>query len=136
MRNPYEDNIIQSKELDQYSRFFEPTKPTGRNKERDRISTLVSKETKVGDIKRTDIPCYMEASDCVVEFLEEGHFGLADFVMLSDQRELGLTDSIDGKTRDQILSQKFEYTQKQDITEHVDMKDRKRGFGLRRRTEE
>jgi len=70
---------------------------------------------------------YLFAGEAVLDFMQEGQIGLAHFVMMNDLRELNLTDSFGGETRNQIFTNKFEYTQKQDITEHIDQ-PRKKGF--------
>jgi len=124
MQQPQHD-ITQSKQLDQYTRFLEPTVALGRKKETDRIKTIIGKETRVANIIRSDMTGYLFGGEAVMEFMEEGQTGLAYFVMINDQRELNLTDSFGGETRDQIFTHKFEYTQKQDITEHIDQPKRK-----------
>jgi hypothetical protein len=124
MQQPQHD-ITQSKQLDQYTRFLEPTVALGRKKETDRIKTIIGKETRVANIIRSDMTGYLFGGEAVMEFMEEGQIGLAYFVMINDQRELNLTDSFGGETRDQIFTHKFEYTQKQDITEHIDQPKRK-----------
>ena len=120
-------DVSKSKDIDQYTRFFEPTIPIGKVKEYGRLKPLIGKETRVANIIRSDVPGYMFGGDCVQEFLIEGQLGLAQFVMISDMRELNLTDSFGGETRDQIFTHKFEYTQKQDIHEHIDQPPKK-GF--------
>lgn len=125
------DELSKSKNIDQYTRFFEPTIPKGKLKEFERLKPLIAKETRVANIIRSDMNGYMSASDAVQECYVEGQIGLAQFIMISDMRELNLTGSFGGETRNQVLTHKFEYTQKQDITEHVEQPPRKTGF-LRR----
>lgn len=103
----------------------------GRRKETERVKPLIGKETRVANIIRSDIRGYLYASEAVLELMEEGQIGLANFIMVNDLRELNLTDSLGGETRDQIFTHKFEYTQKQDITEHVDVPKRSGFFGRR-----
>lgn len=123
------EDMRKSKEIDQYSRFFEPTIPSGQFTEFNRLKTLIGKETRVANIIRSDMNGYIYGGYCAQTFLEKGQRGLARFVMISDLQELAHTDSFGGETRDQILTQKFEYTQKQDITEHIDQPKRKGFFG-------
>jgi len=120
-------DISQSKNIDQYSRFLEPTIAAGRLKETTRVKPLIGKETRVANIIRSDMNGYLFAGEAVLDFMQEGQIGLAHFVMMNDLRELNLTDSFGGETRNQIFTNKFEYTQKQDITEHIDQ-PRKKGF--------
>lgn len=120
-------DISKSKNIDQYSRFFEATIPTGQLKEFSRLKTLIGKETRVANIIRSDMNGYLFGGYCAQTFLEKGQRGLARFVMISDLQELCHTDSFGGETRNQILTNKFEYTQKQDITEHMEQ-PQKKGF--------
>lgn len=119
MTNPNLMEVAKSKNIDQYSRFLEPTIPKGRLTQTDEIKPLVGKETRVANIIRADMNGYLYASEVVMELLNQGQVNLANFVMINDQRELCLTDSFGGLTRDQIFTHKFEYSQKQDITEHI-----------------
>lgn len=123
-------DITKSKNIDQYTRFFEATMPTGQLKEFKRLKTLIGKETRVANIIRSDMQGFMFGGYCAQTFLEKGQRGLARFVMLSDEQELCLTDSFGGETRNHVFGNKFEYTQKQDITEHVEQPQKK---GLFRR---
>ena len=120
-------DISKSKNIDQYTRFLEPTIANGKFKETSRVKPLIGKETRVANIIRSDMNGYLFAGEAVMEMMQEGQIGLAHFIMINDQRELNLTDSFGGLTRDQIFTHKFEYTQKQDITEHVDQ-PKKKGF--------
>lgn len=125
-------DISKSKNIDQYTRFFEPTIPTGQLKEFNRLKTLIGKETRVANIIRSDMNGYIFGGYCAQTFLEKGQRGLARFVMISDLQELTHTDSFGGETRNQILTQKFEYTQKQDITEHMPEPQKKGLFNRRK----
>ena len=120
-------DISKSKDIDQYTRFLEPTIADGKIKETKRIKPMIGKETRVANIIRSDMNGYLFAGEAILELMQEGQTGLAYFVMINDQRELNLTDSFGGETRNQIFTHKFEYTQKQDITEHVEQPQRK-GF--------
>jgi len=113
------EDISKSKNIDQYTRFFEPTIPKGKLKEFGRLKPLIGKETRVANIIRSDMNGYMNASDAVQEMMIEGQLNLAQFIMIDDMRELNLTNSFGGITRNQIYTHQFEYTQKQEITEHV-----------------
>ena len=118
-------DISKSKNIDQYTRFLEPTIAKGKTKETGRIKPLIGKETRVANIIRSDMKGYLFAGEAVMEMMQEGQIGLAHFIMVNDLRELNLTDSFGGLTRDQIFTHKFEYTQKQDITEHVEQPQKK-----------
>jgi len=65
----------------------------------------------------------------ILEFLEEGQIGLARFLMTTFQSELKLSMSFDGRFMEQITTSKFEYSQKQDIHEHIEPVKRKGIFG-------
>jgi hypothetical protein len=123
------EDMRKSKDIDQYTRFFEPTVAEGKRKETNRIKPLIGKETRVANIIRSDMNGYLYSSEAIMEMHQEGQLGLAFFIMIQDQRELNLTDSFGGETRDEIFTHKFEYTQKQDITEHVEQPKRKGFFG-------
>lgn len=120
-------DISKSKNIDQYTRFFEPTIPRGKLKEYGEIKPLFSKETRVANIIRSDMNGYLYAGKAIQEMKCEGQIGFADFMLVQYMQELNLTDSFGGITRDQIFTHKFEYTQKQDITEHVE-RPAKKGF--------
>ena len=120
-------DISKSKNIDQYTRFFQSTLPPGKLQDYNDTLPLYGKETRVANIIRSDMNGYLYAGKGVQEMLCEGQIGFGHFMMKSYLQELCLTDSFGGITRDQIFTHKFEYTQKQDITEHVQQPQRK-GF--------
>jgi hypothetical protein len=125
-----EDRIDLSKQsIDQYSRFLEPTIPRGQSDYYNERKPLISKELSVGNIEREDMISYLDLEDAILEFLEEGQIGLARFIMTRFQSELKLSMSFDAQFMKQITTSKFEYTQKQDIHEHVEPPKRKSIFG-------
>ena len=115
--------------IDQYSQFLEPTVPKGQNEYYNDRKPLISKELSVGIIERGDMISYFDLEDAILEFMEEGQLGLARFLMTRWQSEIKLTMSFDGRFMDQISTSKFEYVQKQDITEHVEAPKRRGLFG-------
>jgi len=112
-------NVGNKQTIDQYSKFLEPTIPKGQEDYYNARKPLISKELSVGNIERTDMIGNLDMYDAILEFLEEGQIGLARFMMTRFQGEFKMTMSFDGLFMDQITTSKFEYTQKQDITEHV-----------------
>jgi len=118
--------------IDQYSQFLEPTIPKGQNEYYNDRKPLISKELSVGNIDRTDMISYLDLEDAILEFLEEGQIGLARFLMTRYQSELKLSMSFNGRFMDQVSTSKFEYTQKQDITEHVSNPKKRGLFGGRK----
>ena len=117
--------------IDQFSRFLEPTIPKGQEQYYNERKPLISKELSVGNIERTDMPAFFDMEDAILELLEEGQIGLARFLMTRFQSELKLTMSFDAKFMEYIASNKFEYTQRQDIHEHVEHPKKKGWFGGR-----
>jgi hypothetical protein len=115
--------------IDQYSRFLEPTIPKGQLDYYNDRKPLISKELSVGNIERSDMIGYFDIEDAILEFLEEGQIGVARFLMTRWQTELKLTMSFDGRFMEQITTSKFEYSQKQDIHEHIEPVKRKGIFG-------
>ena len=115
--------------IDQYSKFLEPTIPKGQEDYYNSRKPLISKELSVGNIERYDMIGNLDMYDAILEFLEEGQIGLARFMMTRFQGEFKMSMSFDGMFMDQITTNKFEYTQKQDITEHVQPMKRKGMFG-------
>lgn len=111
--------------IDQYSRFLEPTIPKGQLDYYNDRKPLISKELSVGNIERSDMPGYFDIEDAILEFLEEGQIGAARFLMTRWQTELKLTMSFDARFMEQITTSKFEYSQKQDIHEHIEPVKRK-----------
>ena len=107
------------KNIDQYTRFLEPTIPDGQQNYYNPRKPLISKELSVGNIQRTDMISYLFMEEAILEFLKEGQIGLARFLMTEYQSELKLTMSFDGLFMEYIATSKFEYKQSQDITEHV-----------------
>jgi len=116
--------------IDQYTRFFEPKYPQNQKRYFESIIPLISKIIYTANIKREDMPSYLILKDAILESLSEGQIGLTRFFMVSWMTELGLTPSIDGIVIDNILSNKFEYTQRQDLYEHVEAPRRKGFLGL------
>lgn len=124
-----ESSVDLSKQaIDQYSRFLEPTIPKGQLDYYNDRKPLISKELSVGNIERNDMVGYFDIEDAILEFLEEGQIGAARFLMTRWQTELKLTMSFDGRFMEQITTSKFEYSQKQDIHEHIEPVKRKTGL--------
>ena len=115
--------------IDQYSKFLEPTMPKGQEEYYNSRKPLIGKELSVGNIERTDMVGNFDMEDAIMEFMEEGQIGLARFMMTRFQSELKLTMSFDGRFMDQITTSKFEYTQRQDIHEHIEPVKHKGFFG-------
>ena len=116
---------LSKQSIDQYSRFLEPTIPRGQSEYYNERKPLISKELSVGNIEREDMISYLDMEQAILEFLEEGQIGLARFLMTTFQSELKLSMSFGGRFMEQITTSKFEYTQKQDIHEHVEPVPRK-----------
>lgn len=117
--------------IDQYSRFLEPTIPSGQKGYYNEIKPLISKELSVANIQRTDMIGFFDTEDAILEFFIEGQIGLGRFLMTRWQTELKLSMSFDARFMEQITTSKFEYTQKQDIHEHMDVPQKKGLFGRR-----
>lgn len=126
------ETLANKQSIDQYSRFLEPTIPKGQFEYYNERKPLISKELSVGNIEREDMIGYLDTEQAILEFLEEGQIGLARFLMTLFQSELKLTMSFDGRFLDQITTSKFEYTQKQDIHEHMESAPRKGFFGRKK----
>ena len=125
MDNP---QVISDKQsIDQYSRFLQPTIPKGQLDYYNPRMPLLGKELSIGNIEREDMISYLTTEEAILEFLEEGQLGLARFMMTLYQSELKLSMSFEGMFMEYISTNKFEYKQTQDVTEHVDL-PKKRGF--------
>jgi len=120
---------INKRSIDQYTKFLEPTIPKGQEEYFNERKPLISKELSVGNIERSDMISYLDMKDAILEFLEEGQIGLARFLMTRYQGELKLSMSFEGRFMDHISSNKIEYTQRQDVHEHVEIPKRKGMFG-------
>jgi len=105
--------------IDQYSKFLEPTMPKGQEEYYNSRKPLIGKELSVGNIERSDMIGNFDMEDAIMDFMEEGQIGLARFLMTRFQSEFKMSMSFDGRFMDQVTTSKFEYTQKQDITEHI-----------------
>ena len=88
---------------------------------------LISKGISIANIKREDMNSYIAIENVILEALSEGQIGIARFWMTRWMTELGLTMSFEGLFMDLIATNKFQYTQKQDLYEHVDY-PKKKGF--------
>ena len=117
--------IVHKQTIDQFSQFLEPSIPKGQNEYYNDRKPLISKELSVGNIERQDMISYLDMEDAILEFMEEGQIGLARFLMTRYQSEIKLTMSFDARFMDQICTSKFEYVQKQDITEHLEQPKKK-----------
>jgi len=127
MTEPSSGPDLSKQSIDQYSRFLEPTIPTGQHDYYNDRKPLISKELSVGNIEREDMISYLDMEQAILEFLEEGQIGLARFLMTTFQSELKLSMSFEGRFMEQITTSKFEYTQRQDIHEHMEAVPKK-GF--------
>ena len=125
-------SIATKQSIDQFSRFLEPTLPPGQLDYYGPRKPLVGKELSVGNIEREDMISYLDTEQAILEFLEEGQIGLARFMMTTFQSELKLSMSFEGKFMEYISTNKFEYVQKQDITEHVEAQKKRGILGTRR----
>lgn len=124
-------NVTSKQNIDQFSRFLEPTIPPGQLEYYNPRKPLIGKEPSIGNIERTDMIAYIDVEQAILEFLEEGQVGLARFMMTIFQSELKLSMSFEGRFMEYIATNKFEYVQKQDITEHIDQ-PKKKGIIFRR----
>jgi len=125
-------DVSRKQSIDQYSRFLAPTIPRGQLDYYNPRMPLVGKEVSIGNIEREDMISYLSTEEAILEFLEEGQLGVARFMMTTFQSELKLSMSFEGRFMEYVSTNKFEYSQKQDITEHVEMPKRKGFFGRRR----
>lgn len=121
----YPQHLTKKTSIDQYSRFFEPRLPTNQTKYYENIIPLVSKIIYTANIERGDMNAYLAVENMILEALSEGQIGLARDWMTKWQTELGLTTSIGGLVIENIMSNKFEHIQRQDLYEHVDYPKRK-----------
>lgn len=125
-------DIPTKQSIDQFSRFLTPTIPKGQEDYYNPRIPLIGKELSVGNIERQDMISYLWMEEAILEFLEEGQIGLARFLMTEFQTELKLTMSFDALFMEYITTNKFEYTQKQDITEHIERPPKRGFFGGRK----
>jgi len=127
------EHITTKQSIDQYSLFLEPRLPVNQKEYFEKLMPLISKAISIANIDRGDMNSYIAVENVILEALSEGQIGIARFWMTRWMTELGLTMSFDGQFMDLIATNKFQYTQKQDLYEHIDQ-PRKRGFlGLGRR---
>jgi len=124
---PPQINTKQS--IDQYSKFLEPTMPKGQEEYYNSRKPLIGKELSVGNIERADMIGNFDMEDAIMDFMDEGQIGIARFLMTRFQSEFKMSMSFDGRFMDQITTNKFEYTQHQDIHEHIEPVRRKGMFG-------
>ena len=113
--------------VDDFTRFFEPRYPNNQKGFFESIIPLISKIIYTANIEREDMPSFLILKDAILECSNEGQIGLARDLIVGWMTELGLTPSIGGIVIDNILSNKFNYTQRQDLYEHID-KPKKKGF--------
>jgi hypothetical protein len=123
-------HITTKQSIDQYSRFLEPRLPENQKEYFEKLMPLISKGISIANIKREDMNSYIAVEDVVLESLNEGQIGIARFWMTRWMTELGLTMSFDGLFMDLIATNKFQYTQKQDVYEHIDYPKKKGLLGL------
>lgn len=119
--------ITTKQNIDQYSRFLEQRLPKGQENYYENRMPLISKGISVANIEREDMPSYLAVENLILEALCEGQIGLARDGMTKWMTELGLTMSFKGLFMDLIATNKFQYTQKQDMYEHVEY-PKKKGF--------
>ena len=117
------------KTIDQFSKFLEPTIPKGQEEYFNERKPLISKELSVGNIERADMVGNLDMFDAILEFLEEGQIGLARFFMTRFQGDFKMSMSFEGKFLEHISSNKMEYTQRQDIHEHIERPKKTGIFG-------
>jgi len=122
-------NISSKQSIDQYSRFLQPTIPKGEQDYYNPRLPLVGKELSIGNIERGDMISNLTTESAILEFLEEGQIGLARFMMTLFQAEFKMSMSFDGMFLEYISTNKFEYKQTQDLTEHVQMPQKRGLFG-------
>lgn len=127
---PGQDSVSTKQNIDQYSRFLQPTIPQGQEDYYNNRLPLVSKELSVGNIEREDMISYLDTEQAILEFLEEGQIGLARFMMTTFQSELKLSMSFGGSFMEHITTNKFEYTQTQHVHEHTQPVKKKGFLGL------
>jgi len=123
-------HVATKQSIDQYSRFLEPRLPVNQKEYFEKLMPLISKSISIANIKREDMNSYMAVEDVILASLDEGQIGIARFWMTRWMTELGLTMSFDGIFMDHIATNKFEYTQRQDLYEHVETPRRKGFLGL------
>jgi len=122
------ETISNKQSIDQYSRFLQPTIPKGQLEYYNPRMPLIGKELSIGNIQREDMISYLSTEEAILEFLEEGQLGLARFMMTLFQSELKLSMSFDGLFMEFISTSKFEYKQSQELTENVNVPQKKKGF--------
>lgn len=126
----YPQQITTKQNIDQYSRFLEPRLPSNQTEYFENLMPLISKGISIANIKREDMNSYIAVENVILEALSEGQIGIARFWMTRWMTELGLTMSFDGLFMDLIATNKFSYTQKQDLHEHIDHPKKKGLFGM------
>ena len=116
---------VNRQSIDQYSKFLEPTVPKGQEEFYNIIKALIGKENSVGNIERTDMIGFFDMDDAIIILLCSGQIQWARHLMVRHQAEFKRSMSFDGRFMDQITTSKFEYTQRQDIHEHMEPVKRK-----------
>lgn len=126
------DDVPTGKNIDQFTRFFESNEIlAGEKGDRKAYITnrkpLIGKETSTAIIERQDMLSYRYQTMTILEYMQHGLNQFAiDYLMLH-LAELKTTPSIDGTAIKEILANKIEYSQRQDVYEHIEQ-PRKKGF--------
>lgn len=122
-----------TKRLDQYKIFLDPTKAKNQDDFYAPILPLIGPELSVANIEREDIMSFLRIMYCVQEMFANGQDDLALMMETTLTGELKLTMSKEGMVIGNIFSNKLEYSQTQTVHEHVHPAERqKQGFFSRK----
>ena len=111
---------IDRERLDQFSQFFKPTLPRGKDPWYNKIRQIMGKELSIANLEREDMISFIKASEAAQVFLLSGQSVTGRKIMTGMQVELKLTGSIDGRILDNIFSNKMQYEQTQHVHEHIE----------------
>ena len=125
-------NPVSRERLDQFSRFLTHTTPRGQDVYWDQRRQLLGKELSVANILRGDMPANLIMVRAIEEMLHHGQIGLARTLIMNMVGEFKMTMSFDGMFIEQLLSNKIEYAQTQNVHEYVHPAERRGLFGRRR----
>ena len=81
------------------------------------------------------MPSFIDTTQAILEFLEEGQIGLARFLMTTYQNEIKQTMSIDGFFLEGLLRERVQYEQTQHLYEHIEQPKKRGLFGRKKTTE-
>ena len=116
----------QTKRLDQYKIFLDPTIAKNQDDFYAPILPLIGPELSVANIEREDIMSYLRMIYCVQEMFANGQDDLALMMETTFTSELKLSMSQEGLVVSNIFSNKMEYSQTQEVHSYEHPAERKK----------